>query len=57
MKNEASSGTTRCWSKASCIDITNAYLQSQLMQLRKKSLKKIGGLAGINPDFDTDAGL
>ena len=47
MKNEASSGTTRCWSKASCIDITNAYLQSQLMQLRKKSLKKIGGLPGL----------
>ena len=47
IKNDASSGTTRCWSKASCIDITNAYLQSQLMQLRKKGLKKIGGLPGL----------
>ena len=42
IKNDASSGTTRCWSKASCIDITNAQLQSQLMQLRQKSLKKSG---------------
>ena len=43
IKNDASSGTTRCWSKASCIDVTNAQLQSQLMQLRKKkSLKKSG---------------
>ena len=43
-KNDASSGTTRCWSKASCIDITNAQLQSQLMQLRQKKPEKIGGL-------------
>ena len=28
IKNDASSGTTRCWSKASCIDITNAQLKS-----------------------------
>ena len=40
IKNDASSGTTRCWSKASCIDITNAQLQSQLMQLRKKKPEK-----------------
>ena len=44
IKNDASSGTTRCWSKASCIDITNAQLQSQLMQLRQKKPEKIGGL-------------
>ena len=47
IKNDASSGTTRCWSKASCIDITNAQLQSQLMQLRKKKPEKIGGLPGL----------
>ena len=57
MKNEASSGTTRCWSKASCTDITNAYLQSQLMQLRKKKPEKNRGLDGINPECDTDGGL
>ena len=49
IKNDASSGTTRCWSKASCIDITNAQLQSQLMQLRKKKAWKNRRLARINP--------
>ena len=57
IKNDASSGTTRCWSKASCTDITNAYLQSQLMQLRKKKPEKNRGLDGINPECDTDGGL
>ena len=57
IKNDASSGTTRCWSKASCIDITNAQLQSQLMKLRKKKPEKNRGLARINPDCDTEAGL
>ena len=47
IKNDASSGTTRCWSKGSCIDITNTQLQSQLMQLRKKKPEKIGGLPGL----------
>ena len=47
IKNDASSGTTRCWSKASCIDITNAQLQSQLMQLQQKKPEKIGGLPGL----------
>ena len=56
IKNDASSGTTRCWSKASCIGITNAQLQSQLMQLLKKA-KQNRGLAGINRDCDTDAAL
>ena len=47
IKNDASSGTTRLWSKASCIDMTNAQLQSQLMQLPKKKPEKIGGLPGL----------
>ena len=42
IKNDASSGTTRCWAKASCIYITNAQLKSQIMQLRKKAWKKSG---------------
>ena len=37
IKNDSSSGTTTCWAKASCIDITNAQLQSQLVQLLKKA--------------------
>ena len=53
IKNDASSGTTRSWSKASCVDITNAQLQSQLMQLRKKKAWKNRGLTRINPDCDT----
>ena len=57
IKNDASSGTTRCWSKGSCIDVTNAQLQSQLTQLRKKKAWKNRGLARINPDCDTEAGL
>ena len=40
IKNDASSGTTRCWAKASCIYIRNAQLKSQIMQLRKKAWKK-----------------
>ena len=37
IKHDTSSGTTRCWSKASCIDIRNAQFKSQLMQLLKKA--------------------
>ena len=47
IKNDASSVTTRCRSKASCIDITNAQLKSQLMQSLKKAWKKFGGLPGL----------
>ena len=37
IKHDTSSGTTRCWSKASCIDIRNAQFKSQLMQFLKKA--------------------
>ena len=40
IKHDTSSGTTRCWSKASCIDIRNAQFKSQLMQLLKKAKKE-----------------